>query len=202
MPSERKTIRDSHVSDAGLLVVFSGPSGVGKDTVLDQLKKIHTGFRRCVTATTRPPRDNEIDGEDYHFLSEQEFRRRIDRDGFLEWAQVHGRHYGTPREWVADRLKEGLDVILKIDVQGAAQVKRRMPEAVLVFLAPPSLEELESRLRGRESETEQQAATRLANARSELEQIPSYNYIIENDSVAEAADELRSILIAEHCRVR
>lgn len=202
MPSQPKRIRDSCVSDAGLLVVFSGPSGVGKDTVLEELSRIHAGFRRCVTATTRPPREDETDGEDYHFISEQEFRGRIDRGGFLEWANVHGSLYGTPRKWVEGRLRENTDVILKIDVQGAAHVRRAMPEAVLVFLAPPSMQELENRLRGRESETEQEAATRLANAISELEQMPDYDYVIENDTVANAADRLRAIIIAEHCRIR
>lgn len=195
-------IRDRHVSASGLLVVFSGPSGVGKDTVLEELANIYTGFRRCVTTTTRTRRDYEIDGQDYTFISVQAFRDRIDRGEFLEWAEVHGNLYGTPRKWVEDRLGEGTDIILKIDVQGGANVKKQMPSALLVFVAPPSMQELERRLRGRNSESQKDIAERLANAKRELDQIPDYDYVVENDTVAKAADELRAILVAEHCRVR
>lgn len=196
------SIRERHVSNSGLLVVFSGPSGAGKDTVLEELHKTYPRFRRCVTATTRPKRDYEQDGVDYAFLSVSEFRRRIELGGFLEWAEVHGNLYGTPKQWVEGRLAEGLDVVLKIDVQGGAAVKRAAPDALLVFVAPPSMEELERRLRARGSENEEEIATRLANAKAELEQIPSYDYVIENDTVAHAAEELKAILIAEHCKVR
>jgi guanylate kinase len=195
-------IRDRHVSGSGLLVVFSGPSGAGKDTVLEELAKVYPNFRRCVTTTTRERRDYEIDGQDYTFISVREFRARIDRGEFLEWAEVHGNLYGTPRQWVEDRLGEGTDIILKIDVQGGANVKRQMPSALLVFVTPPSLEELELRLRGRGSESEEDISERLANAKQELDQIPGYDYVVENDSVARAADELRAILVAEHCKVR
>jgi guanylate kinase len=195
-------IRDRHVSGSGLLVVFSGPSGAGKDTILDELAKTYPGFRRCVTTTTRARRDYEVDGEDYTFTSVQEFKDRIAAGGFLEWAEVYGNYYGTPRQWVEERLGEGVDVILKIDVQGGANVRKQMPGAVLVFVTPPSMEELERRLRGRNSESEPEITQRLANAKRELDQIPNYDYVVENDTVARAADELRSILVAEHCRVR
>lgn len=202
MSAEAKRIRDEHVSRNGLLVVFSGPSGVGKDTVLDELAKRYPSFRRCVTATTRQPRDYEIDGQDYTFISVEQFRKLIDQDAFLEWAEVHGNFYGTPRLWVENTLAEGLDVILKIDVQGGATVKKRVPATLLVFIAPPSVDELERRLRGRNSESNEDIAKRLANAIRELDQIPSYDYVVENDTVDQAADELRAILIAEHCKTR
>lgn len=202
MSVEATRIRDRHVPRNGLLVVFSGPSGVGKDTVLEELAKVYPSFRRCVTTTTRQPRDYEVDGEDYTFISVEQFKSQIEQGAFLEWAEVHGNLYGTPRQWVQDRISQGLDVILKIDVQGGAEVKRQMPTALLVFIAPPSVEELERRLRGRNSESEDNISKRLANAMRELDQIPSYDYVVENDTVAGAADELRAILVAEHCKTR
>ncbi len=202
MAAEAIRIRDRYVSNRGLLVVFSGPSGVGKDTVLDALKRTYPRFRRCVTSTTRPRRSYEQDGVDYTFLSASDFHRQIEQGGFLEWAEVHGNLYGTPKQWVEDRLEEGVDVILKIDVQGGAAVRRVVPDALLVFVVPQSMEELERRLRARGSESEDEVNTRLVNARAELEQIPFYDYVVENDSVTEAAEELKAILIAEHCKVR
>ncbi|MCE5322761.1 guanylate kinase [bacterium] len=191
-----------HIRSEGLLIVLSGPSGVGKDAVLLELAKIYSNFSRCVTTTTRDPRQGEVDGIDYTFISEDEFQRRIDEGDFLEYANVHGNMYGTPRKWVEQRLSEGVDVILKIDVQGGLSVKKQMPSAVMVFLAPPSIEELEKRLRGRLTESENDLAKRLSNARGELDQIPHYEYIIENDSLAKAAQELKAVIIAEHLRVK
>lgn len=202
MPAGTTKIRDSYVSGGGLLVVFSGPSGAGKDTVLEALAQTHPNWRRCVTTTTRQPRDYEVDGVDYNFVTVQEFRERIGNNAFLEWAEVHGNLYGTPRKWVEERLGEGLDLVLKIDVQGGANVKRQMPSALLVFLVPPSIDELERRLRERNSESEQELSERLANAAREMEQISSYDYVVENDTVDRAAEEMRSILVAEHCKVR
>jgi len=186
----------------GLLVVLSGPSGVGKDAVLEELRKIYPNAVRCVTATTRPRRDYEQDGVDYTFLSVEEFRTRIDAGGFLEYAEVYGHLYGTPRLWVEEHLSRGLDVILKIDVQGGRTVKREMPSAVMVFLVPPSLEELEKRLRSRNSEPDEVIARRLNEAAEEMDQIPCYDYVIENGELAKAAEELKAVLIAEHCRIR
>lgn len=192
---------DSHRRSQGLLVVVSGPSGVGKDAVLTELHKIHGGIRRCVTMTTRPMRPGETDGADYDFVSVDEFRSRAAQGGFLEYAEVHGNLYGTPRPWVEKTLADGQDALLKIDVQGGLAVKRQMPECVMVFLAPPSLEELERRLRARLTESDADIARRLQNALAELEQIPNYDYLIENDSLPRAAEELKAVIVAEHCRI-
>lgn len=193
---------DKYVRRGGLLLVLSGPSGVGKDAVLAELEKIYPSVRRCVTVTTRPPRENERNGVDYTFVSAGEFRRRAEEGAFLEYAEVHGYLYGTPRQWVEDQLSKGIDVVLKIDVQGGLNVKQVKPEAILIFLVPPSLEELERRLRSRNSESEESITRRLLNARKELEQILHYDYMIENSSIEHAAEELKAVIVAEHCRVR
>ena len=193
---------DKHLRPGGRLIVLSGPSGAGKDAVLAELARVYPNVRRCVTTTTRARRDSEQDGVDYHFVSVEEFRKRAEEDGFLEYAEVHGHLYGTPRRWIEEHLGRGEDVVLKIDVQGAMSVKRAMPRAVLVFLVPPSLEELERRLRSRDTESDEDVARRLSNAREELEQISHYDYIVENDSLPEAAEQLKAVIVAEHLKVR
>jgi guanylate kinase len=188
----------------------SGPSAVGKDTVLDALLSsadLHHPVEKCVTATTRLPRAKEggqgfeEDGIDYHFVSAARFNEMISQDALLEYAEVHGNYYGTPRQWVSARRRQNLDVILKIDVQGGLAVKKKMPDAVLIFLRPPSLEELERRLRGRGTDEEEAIARRLINARVELAQLPHYDYTVTNDTVPEAVSHIRAILLAEHCRI-
>jgi len=195
---------------AGMLIVVSGPSAVGKDTVLDALlcaSHLPYPAQKCVTTTTRAPRPKdggvgmEQDGVDYHFVSPVQFNEMVARDELLEYAPVHDYFYGTPRQWVLDRREQGIDVILKIDVQGGMIVKNKMPDAVLIFLQPPSLPELERRLRGRRTEDDDQIALRLLNARKELAQRPYYDYAVVNDTVGEAVDVIRSILLAEHCRI-
>jgi len=193
---------DEYTSKAGLLIVLSGPSGVGKDAVLTAFKEHSPDVRRCVTITSRVPRECEVDGEDYHFVSVEEFHRLIGQGEFLEYAEVHGNLYGTPRGWVTQNLASGRDIILKIDVQGGLNVKCEMPECVMVFLVPPSLEELEGRLRSRLTETEEDLKKRLRNARLELAQLPNYEYVIENDVVDQAAQALKAVIIAEHCRIK
>lgn len=194
----------------GMLIVVSGPSAVGKDTVLDALLSAsHLPYpvQKCVTTTTRAPRpkdggqEMEEDGVDYHFVSPVQFNDMVARDELLEYAPVHDYFYGTPRQWVLGRRAQGADVILKIDVQGGMIVKNKMPDAILIFLQPPSLPELERRLRGRRTENDDQIALRLLNARKELAQRPYYDYAVVNDSVGEAVDAIRSILLAEHCRI-
>jgi guanylate kinase len=211
-PKISATENETSPAAPGLLVVVSGPSAVGKDTVLDALLSQPPGVLRssvckCVTATTRPPRPKEgggmeQDGVDYLFVSPAEFNEMVARDELLEYAEVHNNYYGTPRAWVAATRAEGKDVILKIDVQGGVTVKKNSPDAVLIFLRPPSLEELERRLRHRRTESDDQIALRLLNARKELAQQPAYTYTVTNDTVADAVDAIRAILLAEHCRVR
>lgn len=192
---------DRFVRRGGLLIVLSGPSGVGKDAILTELQRIYPDAHRCVTATTRPRRASERDGVDYHFLSAEEFHRRIQQGQFLEYAEVHGYMYGTPRETVDRMLAEGKDVVLKIDVQGGIAVKNSLPQAIMVFVVPPSIEELERRLRSRNTESQEDVERRLANARRELEQVCHYDYLIENDSITNAAERLRAVIIAEHSRI-
>ncbi len=190
----------------GLLYVVSGPSAVGKDTILSELlaspNQLSYPVRRCVTATTRAPRPGEQEGLDYHFLTVSEFHHMAEADGFLEYANVFGNWYGTPSAWVAEQRQAGIDVILKIDVQGALTVQQKATDSILVFFAPPSLAELERRLVARGTETEEQIARRLLDARNEMAQMGHYQYKIVNDVLEDAVADLRAIFRAEHCRLR
>ncbi len=187
----------------GILLVLSAPSGCGKTTILKQVMAGLPGLVFSVSHTTRPPRPGEKGGRDYHFVSRREFEAIRDREppGFLEWAEVHGNLYGTSREEVGRLRTRGLDVVLDIDVQGAAQI-RRSCDPVTVFIAPPSLAELERRLRGRGTEAEETIALRLANARREMQAMADYDYLVVNDDLEVAVDALRSIIVAERCRRR
>lgn len=178
----------------GRLIIISGPSGAGKGTLVDRLVARVPRLWVSVSATTRPPRPGEVDGEDYIFVSPDEFDALIERGELLEWAEVHGNRYGTLRSVVERKLADGVDVVLEIDPQGAFQVKRLMPEAVLVFIVAPSLEELERRIRKRGAETEDQVRTRLETALRELELAGEYDYVVENDDVATATDRLVDIV--------
>lgn len=186
----------------GLLVILAGPSGSGKSTLLDGLLKSEPDFAASVSATTRKPRPGERDGVDYHFLSEDRFRDLIAADGFLEYAQVFAKDwYGTPRAFVEDRLASGRSVITDIDVQGAAQIRGRMPQAVQVFVTPPSVPELERRLRGRGTESAEAIARRLDEAGRELARAQEFQYLIINDDMQRALDDLRHIIAAERLRL-
>jgi guanylate kinase len=187
----------------GFLLVLSAPSGCGKTTILHKVMASLPGLVFSVSHTTRTPRPGEQDGRDYHFVDKEQFKEIRDRrpSGFLEWAEVHGNYYGTSRSDVASRLDEGLDVILDIDVQGAAQISRHA-EPVSVFIAPPSLFELERRLRGRGTESPETLALRLANAEQELRDAVRYTYLIVNDQLDVAVRSLQAIIIAERCRRR
>ena len=190
-----------NVRRRGRLFVVSGPSGVGKDTVLTRLHDLLPDVLRCVTATTRAPRPGEVPGRDYFFISLAEFRQMVEAEAFLEYARVNGNLYGTPRAWVDEQRAEGHDVLLKIDVQGGLTVRTKARDAVLIFLMPPSVEDLEKRLRRRSTETEEQITTRLLDARSELQQMPNYDYVVVNDKVGHAGDLVRAIILAERCRI-
>jgi len=185
----------------GLAIVLSGPSGVGKDTLLSHFLDRCPSCIRLVTVTTRPKRETEIDGEDYVFVSQSEFDGMRDQGKLLESADVYGYSYGSPREFVERKRREHWDVVLKVDVQGGMSVKAAMPDAIMVFLAAPSYEELERRLRNRRTETPEQLERRLATARAEMEYIPHYDYLIVNNTPDQACGELRAIVIAEHARI-
>jgi len=186
----------------GRLFVVSGPSGVGKDTVIQHFLPLIDRVKLSVSATTRSMRPGETQDDPYHFFTMSEFRSLVEMDALLEYAEVNGNYYGTPRKMVDDELQRGNDVLLKIDVQGASAVRKKVPDAVLIFLMPPSYPELERRLRTRSTETEDQIDRRLLDARKELQEIPHYDYAVLNDDVPQAAERLRFIFQAERCRVR
>jgi guanylate kinase len=186
-----------------LLVVLSGPSGVGKDAALAQLKKLDRPWHFVVTATTRPPRPGERDGVDYIFLDTETFRRLKERDELLECAEVYGQWYGVPRSQVRQALKEGRDVILKVDVQGAATVRQLAPEAVSIFMLPGSFQELQDRLAERMTETSPEMERRLKVAREELRQVGDFDYRVVNSKghLDRAVADIDAIIVAEKCRV-
>lgn len=183
----------------GLLLVVSGPSGVGKGTICKEYLSRYDDCALSVSATTRAPRDGETDGVSYFFLSHDEFRKKIDAGGFLEHAVFCDNYYGTPKDAVMEKLEAGMNVILEIEVQGALQVRAHYPEAVFVFVIPPSMEELENRLRGRGTETDDVIAKRLERAKAEFKYIDKYNYTLTNDTVENAVGVLHSIIEAEKC---
>ncbi len=186
-----------------LLIVLSGLSGVGKDAVLTRLRQSSFPIEFIVTVTTRSPRANEIDGIHYRFVSDTEVQQMIDRNELLEWANVYGNYYGVPREPVKQALDSGKDVIIKVDVQGAATIKKILPQAVFIFLATPSMEELESRLKLRQTETPEDLALRLKTAEEELQQLPLFDYIVFNrrGEINRAVADIEAIITAEKCRV-
>ncbi len=182
----------------GKLFVLSAPSGTGKSTVASKLLQQLEGIRRIVTATTREPRPGERDGVDYIFMSREEFERGIEEGMFLEYAEVYGNYYGTPRDQVEKNMKEKVDSLLVIDVQGAFRIKEVFPEAVTVFLLPPSLEELERRMVAR-GYRDANRELRLEMAKKEIPCARAFDYVIINDFVDRAVDQLRSIIVASRC---
>ena len=185
----------------GLLIVLSGPSGVGKGTVRKELfSQANTNYEYSISMTTRNPREGEVDGVDYFFKSREEFEALIEQGGLLEHAEFVGNYYGTPLAYVNETLDAGRDVFLEIEVQGAKQIREKAPDALFIFLAPPSLSELKSRLVGRGTETDDVIAKRIATAEEELEMMSLYDYVVENDEVANACDKINAIIKAEHCR--
>lgn len=192
------------LTDPPILVVISGPSGVGKDATLSCMKKSGAKFHYVVTATTRPQRKTEIDGVDYYFISQQEFKQQIDKNGFLEYAEVYGNYYGVLKSEVQQALKKGEDVILKVDVQGAATLRKIIPNAVYIFLLPSSIDDLKERLKGRNADSESAINIRLSKAQDELEQVSFFDYKIINykNNVNETAEIIKAIVIAEKSRVK
>lgn len=184
----------------GMLLVISGPSGAGKGTLYSRLLHDDPSMTFSVSYATRSPRPGEVDGRDYYFVDEQKFERMVAQDGFLEYAAVHGHHYGTPREPVVAALAEGRNVMLDIDPQGALQVMERMPGCVSVFILPPSFAELRRRLEGRHTEKQEEIERRLGNARGEVAQMNRYQYLLINDDVDVAYEKLKDIVSAEKQR--
>ena len=177
------------------LFVISGSSGVGKGTVIKEFLAKHPEFKLSISCTTRGKRDGEVHGENYFFLTKDEFKKCVENEDFLEWAEFSGNHYGTRKSFVEDCLKNGDNLILEIDTKGALNVKKIMPEAVFIFIATPSLEELESRLRGRHTETEEAIQKRLASIKLEMENSKHFDYKIVNDEIANAVKGLEKIMI-------
>jgi guanylate kinase len=186
--------------EKGLLLVLSGPSGVGKGTVCKALRNIMSDLVYSVSATTRPIRQGEQEGINYFFKTKDEFLSMIDSDRLLEWAEYVGNYYGTPRSFVEETIADGKDVILEIEVQGALQVKQKFPEGIFIFLAPPDLNELKNRIVGRGTETEESIQSRLSVAREEIELMDYYNYVVVNDKVELACQRIKSIVEAEHLK--
>ena len=185
----------------GSLFVVSAPSGAGKTTLCREVRSRVPGLAYSISVTTRRPRPGEIDGTDFRFVSEAEFRARLARDEFAEWASVHGNFYGTRARPLEDALARGEDVLLDIDTQGAGQLRLRYPEAVLIFIVAPSIAELEQRLRERGSNAQHDIARRLERAREEIVLWRRYDYLIVNQDVKEAVEQLTAIVQAERCRV-
>ena len=187
--------------EKGFLVVISGPSGVGKTTFCQALLKDEPRSVYSVSATTRPPRNGEVNGKDYHFLSEEEFFKMRDNGGLLEWASVHNWFYGTPREPIESWLRENRIVLLDVDVQGGESIKKILPEDVFIFILPPSLEVLEQRLSHRGTDRGPEVKKRLRNAPSEIGHIKSYAYVVVNDKFDEAYVRVKAIVEAEKSRI-
>lgn len=184
----------------GLIFVVSAPSGAGKTSLCKRVVDLFTDLRHSISYTTRAPRGSERDGVDYNFVSEGRFLEMVENDEFVEWAFVHGNRYGTAEDSLRRCEEEGIDVILDIDVQGAAQIRKKLKRGVYIFVLPPSPEDLEKRLKGRGTDGDEVIRERLSNAREEVSHISNYDYIIINDLFDDAAEKLKSVIVAERCR--
>ncbi|MFZ7103125.1 MAG: guanylate kinase [Peptococcaceae bacterium] len=185
----------------GILLVLSGPSGAGKGTICKRLLQ-ETTIRYSISATTRKPRAGEVNGREYFFFAKEEFEKKIAEDAFLEWAKVYDNYYGTPKKFVEEMLVSGKDCILEIDPQGAQKVREKKTDGVLVFIAPPSMQELKNRITNRGTENINEIQKRLNCAQEEMLCMQNYDYVVVNDKVELAAEKIKAILIAEKCRVQ
>ncbi|GMV51600.1 MAG: hypothetical protein AMXMBFR67_31430 [Nitrospira sp.] len=186
----------------GILFVISAPSGAGKTTLCKQLATKVPGLWHSVSYTTRKPRPGEVDGQDYYFLDEASFRQMIDRNEFIEWAHVYGNLYGTPRKMLADKMEQGIDVLLEIDVQGARSVKKKFEDAVYIFILPPSFDALRTRLQTRAGDAPEEIQRRLQKAKEEVWSYREYYYIVRNDDLKQSLKELESIFLAERTKTK
>jgi guanylate kinase len=192
----------SRTVEKGQLFVVSGPSGAGKTVLCRKVLTEIPGLCYSISHTTRPRRLKEVSGKDYFFVKRDQFEQMIEQGRFLEWAEVHGNLYGTAKEYVYNTLNQRQDVIMDIDVQGARQIRKQQLPCVLVFVVPPSMEQLEKRLRGRGTDTAEQIELRIQNAAQELSFCPDYDYLVINEAFDQAQLELKSIILAERCRNR
>ena len=188
--------------NTGQIIVISAPSGAGKGTIIKKLLENDSKNRwLSVSATSRKPRVGEKEGINYYYITEEEFQKRIKEDYFLEYTNYAGNYYGTPREYIKDKITKGIDVILEIEIEGANNIKKLIPEALFIFIMPPSLKELVKRLKGRGTETNEKIIKRFNAAYKEVNEVTKYNYVVVNDEIDTAVDKIESIIKAERCRV-
>ena len=185
----------------GQLYVISGPSGCGKDTIVNNLLKKNKNLWLSISCTSREPRGKEKDGVEYFFLSREKFEKEIENDGFLEYAEYAGNYYGTPKKSIEEHLNNGEDVILVIEIQGALKIKTLLPETLFIFILPPSMKELKRRLEGRGTESKEKIDKRFLRAYEEINEVGKYNYVVVNDEVKTAVEKVSAILLSEKCRV-
>ena len=188
-------------NNKGSLIVISGPSGAGKDSVVNEYLKNNKNAWLSISCTTRDMRPGDVADESYYFLTKEEFLDRIDKGDFLEYAEYNGNYYGTPKEHIEEHIKNGKDVILVIEVQGALKVKNAVPEAICIFIMPPSMKELRKRLVGRGTESKEKVLSRFKTAYQEINEVTSYNYVVTNDKIKNAVKKVEAILLSERCRV-
>ena len=186
----------------GILFIISAPSGSGKTTLCKQITANVPGLWHSISYTTRKPRPGEVEGQDYYFLDEDAFRQMIDRNEFVEWAQVYGNLYGTPRKMLSEKMEQGIDVLLEIDVQGARSVKKKFEDAVYIFILPPSFDTLRARLQNRAGDSPDEIQRRLQKAKEEVWSYREYYYIVRNDDLAQSLKELESIFLAERIKTK
>lgn len=189
-------------NNTGQIIVISAPSGAGKGTIIKKLLENNSKNRwLSVSATSRKPREGEKEGINYYYITEKEFKKRIKEDYFIEYTNYAGNYYGTPREYIKEKITKGIDVILEIEIEGANNIKKLIPEALFIFIMPPSLKELVRRLKGRGTETNEKIIKRFNAAYKEVNEVTKYNYVVVNDEVDTAVDKIESIIKAERCRV-
>ena len=187
--------------ERGNLVVISGPSGCGKGTVIQGVLKKYSNSWLSISCTSRSIRQGDVPNQTYYFLSREEFEYKIKENDFLEYAEYAGNYYGTPKEYIEEKLQKGIDVLLEIEIQGALKIKEKIPEAIFIFIMPPSMKELKKRLISRGTETKEKILSRFKTAYKEINHVNNYNYVVVNDDAEHAVDKVVSILISEKCRV-